>query len=325
MKKFISILLFFMLLVLTIPSISLLGKNKTPNPVKQSSDDILMLDRNTGEVLTLSVKEYIRGTVAAEMPVSFHAEALKAQAVAAHTYALRQISEQLKNPDEELKGAYISNDPAKFQAYISVEEMKNNWQSNFESNYKKLCDAVDSVIDEVITYNDKPIAAAFHAVSCGQTEDSANVWGKSLDYLKPVESEGDKLSSSLTSTAVFKENEIETILLQSFPDFKPEEEKTKWFSILEKSPSGYVTKVKVCNLELSGSELRNVLKLKSSNFSVEYNDGSFTFTTLGYGHGVGMSQYGADFLARQGKDYKEILHHYYTNVEIVNIKNSDAQ
>lgn len=342
MKKLLTFLATFVIVILIIPIVALIGnsnqetppnENLTPNfqtihentvPKTQGITVYSIQNHLTGEKMELEPKEYLRGVVAAEMPISFHPEALKAQAVAAHTYTFRQIDEQTKNPNPDLDGAMLSTNPATSQAYISVEELKVRWGNNFELNYKKLCEAVDSVVDEIIVFEDKPIIAAFHSLSGGKTESAMTVWGQDVSYLTPVKSEGDELSPSYNVKVVLTAAEIEHAFKTKYPEIVFQKDKSTWFSILEKSESNTITKIKVGSIECSGRDVRELLKLKSANFELVYKDGEFEFTTSGYGHGVGMSQYGADYLARQGSNYDEIIKHYYSGVNIKNIADEEV-
>ncbi|WMJ22443.1 stage II sporulation protein D [Paludicola sp. MB14-C6] len=327
MKKVLPVLGTFILILLIIPLFALIGSNKSPLSPREKTDTTtyLVLNHKTGEVMKLDPANYIKGVVAAEMPIAYHAEALKAQAVAAHTYALRQIDAELKNPSPELKGAYLSTDFEKGQAYISVEELKEKWGKNYEINYKKLSDAVDSVINEILVYEDKPILAAFHSISGGITESAKTVWGKDVSYLVPVKSEGDELSPNYETKTTLTASEVEHAFTQKYKDIKFDKDKTKWFQILKRSDSKTITEIQVGSEKMNGKDVREVLNLKSSNFEVAFANESFTFTTNGYGHGVGMSQYGADYLARQGKTYHEILLHYYSGVTVKEIESSKKE
>lgn len=328
MKKILPFALALLIIMLAIPLIAIIGGEPSPSTIEPNEptklpDDVTvytLLDHKTGDILSLTPIEYITGVVAAEMPIDFHIEALKAQAVAAHTYALRHIDAELKKPTPELKGAFLTTDYTKNQAYISDSELKTRWGKNYDLNHKKLTEAVSSVINKVITYDDKPIIAAFHSISGGTTESAKNVWGQDISYLTPVKSDGDELSPSYSTKTTLTADEVEFAFTQAYPDIKFDKDKSQWFSIITSSESKTITEIKVGSITCTGKDVREILKLRSANFSVEYSENSFTFTTNGYGHGVGMSQYGADFLARQGKSYEEILKHYYTGTIISEIK-----
>lgn len=260
----------------------------------------------------MPMREYIIGAVAAEMPASYNEEALKVQALAAVTFAEYM---KLHGDGENIMGADISDDSSQHQGYMSVEEMKEKWGDTFDSYYEKIENAVDAVIDKVITYKGEPIMAAYHAISSGQTESALDIWGSDVPYLQSVESEGDTESSRYESSETFTAEEIK----EAFKDtegvsFEGDEE--NWINIEKNSDSGAVLKITVGGKELTGMEVRNLLGLRSPAFTVLYEDGSFTFDVKGYGHGVGISQYGADYYAKQGMTYDEIIKHYYTGVEI---------
>ena len=260
----------------------------------------------------MTMREYIIGAVAAEMPASYNEEALKVQALAAVTFA-----EYMKlNPEgENIMGADISDDSSQHQGYMSLQEMKEKWGDTFDSYYEKIENAVDAVIDKVITYNGEPVMAAYHAISSGRTESALDIWGSDVPYLQSVESEGDTESTRYESKAVFTADEIK----ESFKDIEGvsfEGDGENWINIEKTSDSGAVLEITAGGKELTGMEVRNLLGLRSPDFTVSYEDGSFTFDVKGYGHGVGISQYGADYYAEQGMTYDEITKHYYTGVEI---------
>ncbi|MDF2567648.1 MAG: stage sporulation protein [Oscillospiraceae bacterium] len=340
MKTYISIFVLFICLMLIVPAVVFIGqdsfnkKEDKPSSISQKTvsqikdlpvDDKGMVykvyNHKTEKVMNLSAADYIKGVVAAEMPASFHPEALKAQAVAANTYALRIISIQKKNPNEKLKGAYFSTDSTEFQAYMSPDEIKKAYGKNYNDYYKKISNAVDAVINKVIVYDDQPIVAAFHSISGGKTEASENVWGSAVSYLKPVESVGDKLSPNYETTKTISAKDVEQKLKQEYKDITLGSDKSKWFNNIKLSASKTITSIKVGNKTSTGMDIRSLFSLRSANFTVSYNKktDSFLFDNKGYGHGVGMSQYGADYLARQGKTYDQILKYYYTGVSIANV------
>lgn len=280
------------------------------------ADEFIMLCEATGETVTMSMEEYIIGSVLAEMPASFEEEAIKAQAVAVHTYAVRRINAQQENPDPELKGAYISDNSAKYQAFFTPEQAEDFYGADYEASLEKITSAVKSVENEILVFCGEPIVAAFHSSSPGRTESAEIIWGNPVDYLVPAESfetEGAEETVSFTS------EELSARLEQFNESITFGEEKKEWLSVEEKSPSGTVTKVKAGDILLSGTELRSILSLRSARFDVEYDEAEdkFVFTVRGSGHGVGMSQYGANEMAKQGSTYDEILYHYYKGTELI--------
>ncbi|MBD5146835.1 MAG: stage II sporulation protein D [Ruminococcus sp.] len=285
------------------------------------SDTLKVLDFTSGQVMELSLRDYVIGAVLAEMPASYHEEALKAQAVAARTYAVRQREKQRLSPDPELMGADISNDSTKYQAYFTPEQAKAFYGSGYEVYLEKASAAVDATGSDVLVYEGEPIVAAFHSTSGGKTESAEVVWGSPVDYLVPVDSSEDEKSPSYLEENTFTEAELkarlETALEETDFGGSPE----NWLDIKERSVSGTVTKMTAGGAELSGADFRRIFSLRSANFTVEYSEksGTFSVTTKGSGHGVGMSQYGANAMANNGSDYKDILLHYYGGAEIADM------
>ncbi|MCM1227721.1 MAG: stage II sporulation protein D [Clostridium sp.] len=280
------------------------------------SDGYIVLDITTGKTEEISAEDYIVGAVCAEMPATFEKEALKAQAVAAHTYAERQKAKALAAPDPELCGAYFSNDSSKFQAYFTENQAKQYYGESYDMYIKKIREAVDEVCGEVIVYNDEPIIAAFHSMSAGMTESAENVWGNNVEYLVPVESKTDASAPKFLEEKSFSEAEMKECLESAFEDIKLGKEPGEWFGEKKLSDSQTVLTMEVGGITVTGQQLRAALSLRSAAFEISCEDGEFTVTTKGYGHAVGMSQYGANSMAEEGKSYKEILEHYYPGTKI---------
>lgn len=277
---------------------------------------ITIYNMDTESVETLPMTDYLCGVVMAEMPASFEEEALKAQAVLAHTYALRVAANEAESPSPDLQGASISTDPGRHQAYLSEEEARETYGEAYDTSYQKIRKCVESVADEILTYQGEPIIAAFHAISSGNTEAAENVWGEAVPYLVPCESEGDPLSPAYEDSLTLTTEEVKKILSEAYDGITFPDDEASWFEVTETTPSGYAAQVRVLDQELTGQELRSLFGLKSSDVTITYADGKFTFSTRGYGHGVGMSQYGADYMARQGSSYQEILAHYYPDTTL---------
>lgn len=247
-------------------------------------------------------EDYIKGVVAAEMPVSFEPEALKAQAVAARTYAV-------KNYDgKDYKNLY--------QAYVSIEDMKKNWGNDFEKNYKKISDAVESTCGETIKYNEEMIEAVFHSTSAGVTENSENVWSESLPYLKSVDSHEDKNAPFFQTQKKIPLSQVVQKINARYKTSLTVKNFMDEFIIAQRTNAGYIRNINVCGKNVSAMEIRMLLGLRSTNFTVQKDGSDIIFTTIGFGHGAGMSQYGANFMAKQGYNYKQILKHYYSGVEV---------
>ena len=277
------------------------------------TEDILkVLDFTSGQVMELPMREYVIGAVLAEMPATYRTEALKAQAVAARTYAVRQREKQRISPEPELMGADISNDSSKYQAYFTPEQAKRFYGSGYDSYLKKAEEAVDSTDRMIMVFDGEPIVAAFQSLSGGRTESAEIVWGSPVDYLVPVVSSDDENAPSYLEEKNFSADELRKILEKAIPEGDFSVSESKWISVSETSASGTVTRMTAGGKEISGADFRSILSLRSANFTVEYDSGRFSITTRGYGHGVGMSQYGANAMAESGSDFEEILTHYYT-------------
>ena len=253
--------------------------------------------RNNGKIINLELEEYVLGVVGAEMPASFNIEALKAQAILARTYALKSI-----------KNGKKLTDTVSTQAYKDNSELQKLWKNDYTKYYEKIKKAVNETKGKVILYNNEYIDAVYHSTSNGKTENSKNVWKNSLPYLVSVDSSWDKNVKSYKKETIFEINEFCNIL-------KLDVEETITYEIIH-NETGRVRQITINNKTFSGTEFRNLLKLRSTDFEIEINDEKVKVTTYGYGHGVGMSQYGANEMAKQGYSYIQILKHYYTGVVI---------
>lgn len=266
----------------------------------ESKETLVTIYRSNGTVLQIEMEEYIVGVVAAEIPASFNTEALKAQSVIARTYALRKTS----------RGEFLT-DTVSTQAFIDTSQMKSKWGSDYSKYYNKIVNAVNSTKGEYLTYNGEYIEAVYHSTSNGYTEDAVNVWGKSYPYLKSVESSWDKSAGSYLKIT---NKEFETVLNTLGITYEDNTE----INIISRNESGRVVEVKIGNSTYTGVELRTLLGLRSADFDIEVNDGVMTIITRGYGHGVGLSQYGANGMANAGYNYKDIINHYYSGVKLNN-------
>ncbi len=284
------------------------------------ADSFTIFDEGTGRVFEVSARDYVRGAVAAEMPASFEPEALKAQAVAAYTYALHNKAVQQISHDPALMGADFLADPGNLKVFIPEETAMDFYGEMADHYWKKICEAADSVEGLALVFEGEPIVAAYHAISSGMTEDAANVWIGEAPYLQSVPSEGDPMAPGYETEVTFTPEEAEELITAAYPEADLSGDPAGWFGEPGRSEAGYVTDINVGGVELHGKEVRVLFDLRSHNFVVTYGEDGFVFTVTGYGHGVGLSQYGADFLAKQGMDYKEILNTYYTDVELAKIK-----
>ena len=266
-----------------------------------------------GRTVEMGLEEYVRGVVAAEMPATFHLEALKAQAVAARTLALRLWLNQVPLPNHP--DAIISTDPATHQAWLSDEQLREKWGGLAYFWFsEKVNRAVAQTRGLVLTYNGEVIYPAYHASSGGRTEDSENYWTTYVPYLRSVEDPyvaGTPYGETLVSIPLSEVAEAVGESLDDAAGGRP------FIEVLSRFPSGRVASVRVGGRVMTGRELREALGLRSNWFEVELDDTAAHFRVRGYGHGVGMSQYGAAGMAEAGYRFDQILTHYYTGVEIV--------
>lgn len=281
-----------------------------------SDEPYKVLDTESGKVLEVPVRDYVIGAVCAEMPASFHEEALKAQAAAAHTYAERQRLREKASPNPELSGADFSNDTAVYQGFFTKEQARERFGEKFDESYGKISAAVDEVLPYIITYDDAPIIAAFHSMSAGYTESAENVWGTSVDYLVEVDSRSDLTAPKFREEKKFSRDELKTALEAAFEGISLGDDMSEWIKINTTSDAGTVLSANVGGKSATGNEIRNALDLRSASFDVRIDGDTAVITTKGYGHGVGMSQYGANAMAEDGKSWRDIIAHYYPDCTI---------
>lgn len=269
---------------------------------------------SNGTVQTVSMDEYLFHVVAAEMPASFELEALKAQAIAARTYALYKIQ---NGPSANHPGADLCTNSGCCSAYITEEKMEQAWGSRQVEYQAKIRQAVSATDGQAILYEGQPINAVFHSSSDGATEDVQLVWGAAVPYLSSVTSpETGETVPNYNSTVELSTEEFRTILLGAYPGADLSGPAAQWFGKPEKSPSGRVLRLSIGGVSISGSTLRSLFGLRSTAFSVSVSGNTVRFSVTGYGHGVGMSQYGAETYAKKGWNCYEILTWYYQGTVI---------
>ena len=276
---------------------------------------IKLLHHETGEVEEVNIDDYLYHVVSAEMPVDYEMEALKAQAVVARTYTIYKIN------NKKHDNADICDDSNCCQAWVSKDVRFSRWEeSKREENWKKIQDCVNSTKGLIITYNNQPINAFFHANSGGKTEIPVNVWGGTgLPYLQIVETAGEEGYQQYNSEVELSNEDIINKLKEKYEDIQIDFNNNEDIKILEYTDSERVKTVKFGNHEIAGTEARTIFGLRSTNFEIQKSDGKIKFVVKGYGHGVGMSQTGADTMAKQGNTYDEIIKHFYVGVEIKDI------
>ncbi|WP_246516436.1 stage II sporulation protein D [Salicibibacter cibarius] len=255
----------------------------------------------------VELEEYVAGVVSAEMPSDFEMEALKAQALVARTFIAQQM-EFAEGAD--LPGDAIVSDTTAHQVYKSSEELEQEWGADAEETKEKITEAVEATAGEIITYEDTPITASFFSTSNGYTENAEDYWEASVPYLQSVESPWDVDSPRYANTISYTVEEVEQQLGVEIPegeDLSANKEKTE---------GDRVETVTIGDTSFQGREIREALDLDSSDFEWQLDGDEIVIHTKGWGHGVGMSQYGADGMAQEGMNYREIVDHYYHDVEI---------
>lgn len=324
--KIYAIIIFILTLIMVFTPLVFMGLNFEDNQdnvtttieSNSSEDDsieeyVSVFISDTQEVIDVKMTQYLKGCVASEIPASYELEAIKAQIIASYTY-VKWIQ---YNADNSSNVADISDSPEEYQGYITEDEMKEKWGDNYDTYSQKIEDAIAEVYGQYLIYEDEPILTCYHAVSSGITNNSGDVWLVEYPYLTSVVATGDKLSPDYEQTYIFIADEISELIsvLDSVDTTSCDEE--NWLSDIVITNSGFVSEINITGEIFDGNDLRYALDLASPNFDVAYYDGEFTITTYGYGHGVGMSQYSANYMARQGSSYEEILLHFFTGCELV--------
>lgn len=312
MRKIAGAMILYMLICFMIPNI-FVRKQETKI---YNVNKIRLLKTETNEVEEMDFENYLKGVLLGEVPASYNMEALKAQAVVARTYAMYK----LKYSKGAHENADMCDNPSHCQAYKAKEYAYSAWKDNEkDENWNKIEKAVNETSGEVITYNNQLINAFFHAHSGGKTEDARYIWGQEIiPYLKSVDG---CESYAFEDTKTFSKDEFKKILKEKYQEF---DENIESINVQDHTISNRVFHIKIGNLVLLGTDVRNIFGLRSSNFEIINDDNNIIFKTVGYGHGVGMSQEGANQMATNGKDYREIIQHYYTGVEIVKIYGDDV-
>ena len=264
-----------------------------------SNKKIKVKNEKTNEILEIPFEEYIKGVVAAEMPTNFEIEALKAQAVASRSYALYHMN----------NGEYDVTNTTSNQVYLSDNELKEKWKEEYTKKINKIKKSIIETKGEYLTYNNETANAMFFSTSVGKTENSEEVFVSKVPYLKSVSSKWDESSPVFTDTFIMQLKDFYNKL-----DLPYNENLN--IQILEKTSTGRVKKIKINSREFTGRDVASKLKIRSNYFQIIKNENNITINTKGFGHGVGMSQYGANGMAKEGYNYKEILKHYYEGTKI---------
>jgi len=320
MKRMLGPILLFAVLIAVTPAVALLpggGATVTlPETSSGSTDaytggEITVFDESAGQTLELTMREYVTGALICEMPASYEPAALQAQAIAIHTYALTVQAMREAAPDPALEGGVIAVDTANHIGYTTRELAIRLYGDNFNEYYRKMQDAVDATLKYILTYDGQPISACYHAVSPGRTEASENIFVSALPYLVSVDSSWDEQAPDFETEKRFSATEFSDLLYSYDAGFTTSGSPSGWLGSTDRSEAGTVLSQTICARQYVGTTLRTVFGLRSAAFDLTYEDDTFVFTVRGYGHGVGMSQYGANYLALQGKTSSEILAYYY--------------
>ena len=303
-----AILVLFPLCALTVsksfPMPQETEKNAEETPKEKDTVSVFLVSAN--KTIDVEIFDYIVGAVACEMPASYEKEALKAQAVACYSYML-WVKENSDNAEYD-----ITSNPSTHQGYLTENEMKEKWGNKYESYKGKIEEAVTEVYGKYMTYNGEVILALFHAISPGKTQNSEEVWESPLPYIKSKSAPGDSLSPDFDSTAVVPCKKIREVF-----SVKSDIKDSELIDIFTLSDSSFVKEISIGEDAVSAGDVASKLSLRSPYFTAEYKEGNYIFKIKGYGHGLGMSQYSADYMARQGSTYDEILSHFYRGIEIV--------
>ena len=268
------------------------------NEVEEKKNEIYVTVNGKDGLFKIELEEYVVGVVAVEMPASFNVEYLKAMSLLERTYALKSIK----------YGRTLTTDE-RTQTFKTVDEMKKMWGDSFDKYYNKIKEATQSTKGEYLWYENDYIEALYHSMSNGKTEDSIEVWGNFYPYLVSVDSIYDDINKSFNYEKVMSYSCVSSIL-------KMEVNVDTDFNVISYTNSGRVKEIKINDKTFKGTDIRNLLSLRSTDFSFEKNSDGLVIKTKGYGHGVGLSEWGAEGLARNGYNYKEIINHYYKNIEI---------
>ena len=294
-------------LIIIIVVLSIIAIVSSPNKEETAyfNDDLVNVtvkDVDSNEETNLDLEEYVVGVVAGEMPASFEIEALKAQAIAARSYALSKIETSTESYDLVTD---ITN-----QVYITTEDMQEKWGEDYDFYYDKIKNAVSATKNLVMEYEGDVISAYYFAMSNGATEDVSLVFGEARDYLKSVDSSWDESVKNFSVTTTFTKEEFCSKLSIDCSNIT--------IGAIDRSSTNRVNSIVINDKEFKGTTLRTLLGLRSTDFTIDISD-DIKITTKGYGHGVGMSQYGANEMAKNGASYEEILNHYYKDIDIVEI------
>ncbi|WP_273831810.1 stage II sporulation protein D [Guptibacillus sedimenti] len=324
MKRIVGSLILFAAILILLPSILVLpfGATETKPQTSEGNQmkkekiteavevDVPVFRSDQKETISIPIEDYVKGVVAAEMPSDFNMEALKAQALTARTFVVTK----LKNPSANLPDQAVVTDTIQDQVYKDQAQLKKAWGEEFDEKYARIEEAVQATTGQILTYEGNPIYASFFSTSNGYTENSEDYWENKAPYLRSVESPWDVDSPKYEDKATFTVAEFEQKLGVDLSN-------NSIGSIENLTEGKRVAEVSVGGKTFTGREIRDLLGLRSSDFTWERVGDTINVVTKGYGHGVGMSQYGANGMAEDGKAYADIVKHYYQGVAISEMEN----
>lgn len=290
-------------------------KDTTYEKVDEEPPTINVYKVNKDKIEEMDIEEYLYGVLSSEMPSTFDEEALKAQAIAARTYVIYKMENNITSGH---KNADICTNSAHCQAYTSYEDLKEiKGEDWINSDYVKVKKAVDDTKGQIITYEDKTILPLYFSTCSGKTENSEDVFSTQYPYLVSVDSPYDKSSPKYSTTYSIKKSKFIKYIKNAYPKLSVSLNKLdEEVNVINRTEGGSVKTVQVGNIKISGTDLRKILNLNSSNFTINYNNDEINFNVKGYGHGVGMSQWGAEGMAKEGYKYYDILFHYFQGTDI---------
>ncbi len=332
MRKLIYYAGIMIVIVVLLPMIIVRGcaPSAPPPPLSPPKEEVIkeqvkitVYNASQDKIQEMDLEEYIMGVVAAEMPADFSQEALKAQAVAARTFAYGRMTGVYSSKSGVHDGVDICTESTHCQAWTGKEAALKKWGVLFASrNWGKIERAVNETKGLIVVYQGSIANTLFHASSAGKTESVEEVWsGSPVPYLQSVDSSGEEASKGYVVSKLFTTEQITEELRKKYSGEEFDEEIAESVEILDYTTGGRVKTLKIGNITMKGTEFRTLLGLRSASFVIEQaGDGKMKITTTGHGHGVGMSQWGADSLAKRGGTFREILEHYYTGVDVISIQ-----
>lgn len=316
-------LLLVLVCVFVLPAIIVRGCSAGPfgRRFQRVSDGppVTVYIESTGKTQSMPLEEYVKGVVAAEVPALFHVEALKVQAVLARTLAVRRLRLLGGKGLEGVSGvsADISDNPVKGQGWVSEQALKAKWGTlNYYRYWARISEAVDATAGQIAVYLGKPIDPVYHSTCGGRTENSEDVWANVVPYLRSVECTTDTHAKNFTETREFALGEIESKFALKAGSLKAALGTRSPVEVTSRTPTGRAKVLRVGDRTVPANDFRTALALRSTQMKITLRDSVVTITTTGYGHGVGLCQYGADGLGKQGKTFEEILKHYYKGVSL---------